>query len=89
MYVPVTKTIDVGKKPLDEYVFEAIVSFREGINELVIKGRGLSISKAVDLYWRLKDRLGESIELVDVKIGSERFKGRMKSYIEIHVRRKD
>jgi DNA-binding protein len=89
MYVPVTKTIDVGRKPLDEYVFEAIVSFREGINELVIKGRGLSISKAVDLYWRLKDRLGESIELVDVKIGSERFKGRMKSYIEMHVRRKD
>ncbi len=88
MYAPDVKTIDVGRRPLEDYVFEAIVSFREGVNEIILKGRGETISKAVDLYWRIKDRLGDSIELVEVKIGSERFKGRTRSFIAIRIRRK-
>ncbi len=88
MYAPNVKVIDVGRKPLDDYVFDAIISFREGVNDIIIKGRGDGISRAVDLYWRLKDRLGDSIELVNVEIGSERFKGRKRSYIAIHVRRR-
>ncbi len=88
MYAPDVKTIDVGRRPLEDYVFEAIVSFREGVNEIILKGRGETISKAVDLYWRIKDRLGDSIELIEVKIGSERFKGRTRSFIAIRIRRK-
>jgi len=88
MYAPDIKTIDVGRRPLEDYVFEAIVSFREGVNEIILKGRGDTISKAVDLYWRIKDRLGDSIELIEVKIGSERFRGRTRSFIAIRIRRK-
>ena len=88
MYAPDIKTIDVGRRPLEDYVFEAIVSFREGVNEIILKGRGETISKAVDLYWRIKDRLGDSIELIEVKIGSERFRGRTRSFIAIRIRRK-
>lgn len=88
MYAPDIKTIDVGRRPLEDYVFEAIVSFREGVNEIILKGRGETISKAVDLYWRIKDRLGDSIELIGVKIGSERFRGRTRSFIAIRIRRK-
>ncbi len=88
MYSPDVKVIDVGRRPIDDYIFDIIVSFREGVNEVILKGRGDTISKAVDLYWKLKDRLGDSIELVKVDIGSERFRGRTKSYIALRVRRK-
>ncbi len=88
MYEPITKIIDIGKRPLDDYVFEAIISFQEGVNDIILKGRGNFISRAVDAYWALKDRLGDSIELVNVEIGSERIRGKVRSYIAIRVRRK-
>jgi DNA-binding protein len=88
LYEPTTKIIDIGKRPLDDYIFEAIISFQEGVNDIILKGRGNFISRAVDAYWALKDRLGESIELVNVEIGSERVRGRIRSYIAIRVRRK-
>ncbi len=88
MLSPQTKIIDIGKKHIDDYIFDAIVSFNEGIDEIIIKGRGDFISKAVDVYRILKDKLGDSIELVNVEIGSERFRGRRRSYIAIRVRRK-
>ncbi len=78
------KVIDVGRKPIDDYIFEAVVSFNEGIDVLVLKGRGQFISKAVDVYNRLYDRLGDSIELEKVEIGTER----RRSYIAITVRRR-
>ncbi len=88
MYSPDVKVVDIGRRPLDDYIFDIIVSFREGVNEVILKGHGDTISKAVDLYWKLKDRLGDSIELTGVNIGSERFRGRTKPYIEIRIKRK-
>lgn len=88
MYSPTTKIIDIGKRPIDDYVFEAIISFQEGVNDIILRGRGDFISRAVDVYWALKDRLGNSIELIDVEIGSEKIRGRLRSYIAIKIRRK-
>jgi len=82
------KIIDVSRKPITDYVFDAVVNFNQGIDEIIIKGRGDFISKAVDVYRILSERLGDSIEIVNVEIGSERFRGRRRSYIAIHVRRK-
>ncbi len=78
------KVIDVGRKPIDDYIFDAVVSFNQGIDVLIIRGRGAFISKAVDVYNRLSERLADSIELQDVKIGTER----RRSYIAITIRRK-
>lgn len=83
-----TKVIDVSKKPVSEYVFDAVVSFNQGVDEIVIKGRGDFISKAVDVYRYLAERLGDSIEVIDISIGSEKFRGRRRSYIAIRIKRK-
>ncbi len=82
------RVVDIGRKPIDDYVFDIIVSFQEGIDVVEIRGYGGFISKAVDVYNALHDRLGESIELENVEIGSERRGGRIRSFISIRVRRK-
>jgi len=84
----ISRTIDVGRKPLDDYVFDIIISFQEGIDHIVIKGFGDYISKAVDIYNELRHRLGEGIVLEKIEIGSERRRGRLRSFIAIHVKRK-
>lgn len=83
-----TKVIDVSKKPISDYVFDAVVSFNQGVDEIIIKGRGDFISKAVDVYRYLAERLGDSIEIIGIDIGSEKFRGRRRSYIEIRIKRK-
>lgn len=80
--------VDVGRKPIDDYIFDIIIRFQEGEDVVVIKGYGDFISKAVDVYNRLKDRLGDSIELVNVEIGSERRGRRFRPFIAIHVKRR-
>ncbi len=60
----------IGKKSIPDYVLDVILKFNEGIDEVVIKGRGQMISKAVDVYNALKSRLGDSLELVSVNIDS-------------------
>lgn len=80
--------VNVGKKSIRDYVFEVIVNFQEGVDKVVIKGYGRYISKAVDLYNVLKHRLGDSIEMENVEIGSENLGNRLRSFIEIRVTRK-
>lgn len=80
--------VNVGKKSIRDYVFEVIVNFQEGVDKVVIKGYGKYISKAVDLYNVLKHRLGDSIEMENVEIGSENLGSRLRSFIEIRVTRK-
>lgn len=77
----------VGRKPVSSYVLAVIVMFNQGVDEVVIKARGEAISKAVEIYNALRDRLGDSIELVNAEIGSEYMRSRRTSYIKIKVRR--
>ncbi len=77
----------IGKKSIPDYVLEIILKFNEGIDEVVIKGRGQMISKAVDVYNALKSKLGDSLQLVSVNIDSDQRGNRLVSYIEIRVRR--
>ncbi len=85
---PNVKIIDVTRKPVSDYVFDAVVTFNQGVDELIIKGRGDYISKAVDVYRVLSERLGDTIEVVKIEIGSEKFRGRRRSYIMIRIKRK-
>ena len=82
------KIIDVARKPLTDYVFDAVVTFNQGIDELAIRGRGDFISKAVDVYRLLYERLGDTIEITNIEIGSEKFRGRRRSYILIKIKRR-
>jgi DNA-binding protein Alba len=80
--------IVVGKKGIPDYVLAAILLFNEGHEEVVIRGHGQNINKAVDIYNALAQRLRDSLELVEVKIDSVERGKRLVPFIEIRVRRK-
>ena len=80
-------TIIVGRKPRDDYVLAAIVMLNQGANYVIIRGQGDTIHKAVDVYNALLRRLEQSIELDEVRIGSEKLGQRRQSFIEIKIRR--
>ena len=79
--------VRIGNKSMNDYLISAALLFNQGINKVVLVGRGNNISKAVALYNTLKDRMGEAIRLKDVRIGSEEVKGKIISFIEIEVER--
>lgn len=78
----------VTKRPVNEQVLDAILSLRElKENEiLAIKGRGDQISRAVDIYNELRRRLGSSLILEGVSIGSEKVGRKTLPFIEIVLR---
>ncbi len=79
--------ITVGDAPIDKYIFEIVVLFNSGVEEVEIVGRGRHISKAVTLFNRLRDRLSEAVQISELEIGSEHRRGkRMTPYIKIVVR---
>ncbi len=80
-------TIIIGKKPISTYVLSAIIMFNQGAEEIILKARGDVISKAVDVFNALRDRLGDSIELAGIEIGSENVGSKRTSYIKIKVKR--
>mgnify|MGYP000418546140 CR=1 FL=1 len=82
-----TQTVVLGSKPLRSYLLDIIVSFNQGIEVVEIMGKGKNISRAVTLYNMLLDRLGDSLTLDHVEIGSLLERGRRVSYIKIKVRR--
>ncbi|MEM2025236.1 MAG: DNA-binding protein [Desulfurococcaceae archaeon] len=86
--VQTERIVVVSKKPIREYLIEIALMFQEGANTLVLKGHGKFISKAVDLYNAALSKMGESIELVDISIGSDSMTGRFKPYIAIRIKRK-
>ena len=79
--------IVVGKKPVNDYVLSAILLLNEGHDEVVIRGQGNNINKAVEVYNALRHRLGDSIELVSVNIDSFEKGRRLVPFIEIRIRR--
>ncbi|MEM1619856.1 MAG: hypothetical protein QXU97_01415 [Fervidicoccaceae archaeon] len=83
-----SRTIFVGGEDPNAYALRAIVMLREaGEDEVVIiKGRGENISKAIDIYNEIKERLGDGLKLVGVSIGSEKSGKRKVSYIEISLK---
>ena len=79
--------IVIGKKPIANYVLDAIVMFNQGFDEIVIKGRGDLISKAVDVVNALRERLRGSLEIKSIEIGSEKSGNSITSYIKITIQR--
>lgn len=80
--------IIIGKKPVIDYVLATIVLFNEGYDEVIIRGQGSNVSKAVDVYNALVHRLQDGVELVGVSIDSVERGRRLIPVIEIRVRRK-
>lgn len=81
------RTIIVGKKRISDYLIDVAIVFQE-VPVVVLRGEGRFISKAVDLYNAILLKMGSSVELVDVSIGSSKVNGRVRPYISIKIRRK-
>lgn len=81
------KTIVLGRKPLKDYLIEAVISLNRDADVVEIVGRGKNIHRAVNLYNALVSRVGERIKIRDIEIGSVLIKNRRVSYIKISVQR--
>ncbi len=79
--------ISVGKRAISDYMASIAIIFNQGAKSVVIRGYGDNIYRAVTLYNALKSRLGDSIKLANVRIGSEKRGFKYVPYIEIEVER--
>jgi len=82
-----TQTIVLGNKPLRNYLLDVVVSFNRGVDAVEILGKGKNIHRAVTLYNMVVNRLGDSVKLEHVEIGSLLERGRRVSYIKIRISR--
>jgi DNA-binding protein len=64
-------TIYVGKKPTMNYVLAVVTQFNSGSSEIIIKARGRSISRAVDVAEIVRHRFVSSATVKDIIIDTE------------------
>jgi DNA-binding protein len=61
----------IGRKPVLNYVLACMTVFKSGHEEVIIKARGRSISRAVDVVEVLKNRFMPNANVIDIQIGTE------------------
>ena len=61
----------IGKKPSMSYVLAVVTQFGAGQNEIFLKARGRSISKAVDVAEIVRNKFVPESRVDDIKIGTE------------------
>jgi len=67
-----SNTVFIGRKPVLNYVLACMTLFKSGHEEVILKARGRSISRAVDVVEVLKNRFMPNAEVADIQIGTER-----------------
>ncbi len=67
-----TNTIYIGKKPTMNYVLAVVTQFNSGSAEVVVKGRGRSISRAVDVAEIVRHRFVPDAKVRNVQIATEK-----------------
>jgi DNA-binding protein len=86
-----SNTVFIGKKPVLNYVLACMTLFKSGHEEVVIKARGRSISRAVDSVEVLRSRFMPNVEVLDIQIGTESLENDDRgpsnvSTIDIHIK---
>ena len=64
-------TIYIGKKPTMNYVLAVVTQFNSGVQEVTIKARGNSISKAVDVKEIVINRFLPTLKETGIRTSSE------------------
>src|SRR3989442_12724075 len=62
----------IGKKPTMNYVLAVVTHFNGGSHEVVVRARGRSISRAVDVAEIVRGRFIPDAEVRDVRIAMEK-----------------
>ena len=86
-----SNTVFIGRKPVLNYVLACMTLFKSGHEEIIVKARGRSISRAVDVVEVLKNRFMPNAEVVDIQTGTEQIQSEERgssniSTIDIHVK---
>ncbi|MCL5430015.1 MAG: DNA-binding protein Alba [Candidatus Marsarchaeota archaeon] len=63
--------IYIGRKPTMNYVLAVVTQFNSGAGEVIIRARGNSISKAVDVNEIVRNRFLPSIKIRNISTSSE------------------
>ncbi|MGW8181413.1 MAG: DNA-binding protein Alba, partial [bacterium] len=63
-----SNTVFIGRKPVLNYVLACMTLFKSGHEDVIIKARGRSISRAVDVVEVLKNRFMPNAKVTDIKI---------------------
>ncbi len=66
-----SNTVFIGRKPVLNYVLACMTLFKSGHGEIVVKARGRSISRAVDVVEVLRNRFMPNAEVVKIEIGTD------------------
>ena len=74
--------IFVGKKPTMSYVLAVITQFSDGNNEVYIKARGRSISRAVDVAEVVKNKFMQDIKR-EIAIDTEEIQDENKNMLNV------
>ncbi len=61
----------VGNKPVMNYVLAVVTQFNNGAGEVVIKARGRTISRAVDVAEIVRNRFLTDLKPKSIKISTE------------------
>ena len=86
-----SNTVFIGKKPVLNYVLACMTLFKSGHGEIIVKARGRSISRAVDVVEVLRNRFMPNAEVVKIEIGTDQIQTDERgssnvSTIDIHVK---
>jgi DNA-binding protein len=66
-----SNTVFIGRKPVLNYVLACMTLFKSGHEEIIVKARGQSISRAVDVVEVLRNRFMQNAEVVKIEISTE------------------
>src|SRR5213593_2086551 len=66
--------VRIGKKPIMNYVVACMTLLNTGVSDVMVRGRGQSITKAVEVVDMLRRALMKNIRIHSVDIGTEEVK---------------
>ncbi|MDJ0274859.1 MAG: RNA-binding protein [Nitrososphaerota archaeon] len=86
-----TDLVVVGRKPVLRYALAVLTSFNRGSTEVVVRGRGRSVAKCVDVVNTLRNSFYRDLRIEDVKLGTDQLvlgdRTVNVSFIEIRISR--
>ena len=63
----------IGKKPIMNYVVACLTIFNSGKSYVVVRARGMAISRAIDTVQLLGKAFVKNLEIKDINIGTQEF----------------
>ncbi len=66
--------VRIGKKPIMNYVVACMTLLNNGVSDVMVRGRGQSITKAVETVEMLRRAFLKNIQILSVDIGTEEVK---------------